>query len=74
MTDMEEVIRQMAELVTEMADQLAPLVQATEQHIGPMGGMIYLPTATTRATALQSKATALRQLCGISLPTLDSEE
>lgn len=74
MTDIEEIIKQMAALLVETAEQLAPLVQATEQHIGPMGGRIYLPTATMRAIQLQSKAAALRQLCGISLPTPGLEE
>jgi hypothetical protein len=74
MKDIEEVIKQMAALVAETAEQLAPLVQATEQHIGPMGGEVFLPTATMSATALRSKAAALRQLCGISLPTQGLEE
>ena len=74
MTDIEEVIKQMAALVAETAEQLAPLVQATEPHVGPMGGVVQVPSATRRATELRSKANALRQLCGISQPTQDWKE
>jgi len=74
MTDTEEILKQMAALVAETAEQLAPLVEATQPHLGPMGGLNALPTATMRATELRSKANALRQLCGIPLPTQGLQE
>lgn len=66
----DEILKQIAELVIQTAEAVAPLLAATEQHAGPMGGEYAVPTPKERATQLQSKANALRQVCGIDRPTL----
>lgn len=64
----EELLKQIAQLAIATAEELAPLVRATQPHNGPLGGPPVRPTATERAVLLQSRATALRQLFGIDHP------
>lgn len=65
---------QMAELVAQMADELVPLVQATQQHLGQLGGVLVLPTVEERVSSLQTNVFALRQAFGLLQPSLDHAE
>jgi hypothetical protein len=66
---LKQIVRQIAELAIRTAEAVAPLVERTQPHLGPMeDGPIPSPSPIEIATELQSRASALARLFGIARP------
>jgi hypothetical protein len=61
----EDMLKQIARLAIDTAKAVAPLVEATQPHLGPLSTPIPQPTPKQTAAALLLKANALALSLGI---------
>lgn len=61
LTDQDK-LKQVALLLADVVDLLAPLIGATQPHLGQFGGVIHRPTPLELEASLHTRANELRQL------------
>lgn len=58
----DQVLKQVALLLVDVVEQLAPLIRATQPHPSPLGSEIHHPTPNEIAASLIASADALRAI------------